>query len=129
MRNFLVILLAVLIVGCTTGGPMMSRSFSSAQVSLEKNNFRMIKANAKGASSGFSLFGIIPFAVPSNTVAMSRLYDSAGVHEAKAYALVNMDQEQTSLYLILFSIPTYRVRADVVEFVDTNEKETAPASK
>ena len=71
IKNILVILLVVLITGCASGRNLTNDSFSPAQVKLEKNNFRMIKANAEGASSGFFLLGILPFTVPSRNVAMS----------------------------------------------------------
>lgn len=129
-KKLLVILLVFLLAGCVSGGAsgnasdnsVMNRSFSSSQVTLGKNNFRMVKANAYGASSGFCLLGFIPFVSPHRTIAMGRLYENAGIQDAKAYALINVDQEQSSTYLIFFSIPTYRVRADIVEFIDSGEK-------
>ncbi|MCX5697238.1 MAG: hypothetical protein NTU54_04645 [Candidatus Omnitrophica bacterium] len=128
-KKLLLILSVFLFAGCASGGnsggdsngSIMSRSFSSSQVTLDKNNFRMVKANAQGASSGFYLFGIIPFVSPHRTVAMARLYESGGIRDAKAYALINVDQERSSTYLILFSVPTYRVRADIVEFIDSGK--------
>ncbi len=129
-NKLLLILLVFLFAGCASGGnsggdsnsSVMNRGFSSSQVTLEKNNFRMVKANAQGASSGFYLLGFIPFVSPHRTVAMGRLYESGGIRDAKAYALINVDQERQSAYFIFFSIPTYRVRADIVEFIDSSEK-------
>lgn len=111
-------LLALLMIstGCSRVGTFPHSS--GTEVDLTKKNFRVVKANAVGSSSGFALLGIIPFAQPSYTSAMSDLYDDAGIEEGTAQALVNVTQERSSLYLILFSIPRLTVRADIIEFVD-----------
>ena len=121
MSKFIVTLLVgvFFLAGCASVGNYPHNSVT--QVNLEKNNYKMIKPNAAGASSGFALFGIIGITSPQHTIAMTRLYESAGLKEGGAYALANVIEETTNTYLILFSIPTYRVRADVVEFIDTNE--------
>jgi hypothetical protein len=106
--------------GCAAMGNYPHASVT--QVNLEKNNFAMVKPDAAGASSGFVLFGLIPITSPQHTVAMSRLYDNAGIRSGGAYALANVVQEVTNSYFILFSIPTYRIRADVVEFKDESNK-------
>jgi hypothetical protein len=120
MKKFLAILLVSVFFlgGCASAMGNYPHN-SITQVNLEKNNYKMIKPNAAGASSGFSLLGFINLTTPQHTIAMSRLYQNAGIKEGGAYALANVIEETTNTYLILFSIPTYRVRADVVEFVDS----------
>ena len=113
------VVIAVFIAGCASVGNYPHNSVT--QVNLEKNNYRMVKPNATGASSGFVLLGFIGITSPQHTVAMTRLYENAGIKEGGSYALANVIEETTNTYLILFSIPTYRVRADVVKFVDTAE--------
>jgi len=105
-----------LAVGCTSTGTFPQTS--GTQVDLSKKNFHIVKANAIGKSSGFELFGFIPFAQPTYSEAMSDLYEKAGVTEGKAQTLTNVTQERSSLYLLLFSIPTLTVRADVIEFTE-----------
>ena len=121
MNKFIVILLVgvFFLAGCASIGSYPHTSIT--QVNLEKNNYKMVKPNATGASSGFFLFGIVGITAPQHTIAMSRLYDNAGLKEGGAYALSNVVEEVTSSYFILFSVPTYRVRADIVEFIDTKE--------
>jgi hypothetical protein len=91
-------------------------------VDLSRKNYAIVKANAIGESSGFSLLGIIPFAAPKYTDAMSDLCSKAVMSEGKAHALVNVVQERSSIYLILFSIPKLTVRADIIEFLDESER-------
>lgn len=108
-------MVATLVSGCASMGYYPHNSVT--QVNLEKNNYRMVKPNAKGASSGFKLLGFIGITAPQHTVAMNRLYEGANIVPGGAYALANVVEEQTASYFILFSVPTYRIRADVVEFV------------
>jgi hypothetical protein len=105
------------LAGCATREAPPSAT-SQTQVVLTGRNYRIVKANAIGSSTGFSLLGIISIVPPSYVVAMSRLYATAGAAEGKALAVTNVGQERTRLYLILFSLPTLTVRADVIEFVD-----------
>ncbi len=111
----------IFIAGCASAGNFPHTSVT--QVNLEKNNYSMVAPNAMGASSGFSLFGIFALTTPQHTIAMSRLYEGAGIKSGGSYALANVIEETTSSYFILFSVPTYRVRADVVKFIDTKEDE------
>ena len=120
-KQILVILTGFLfLAGCASVGHYPHSSVT--QVNLEKKNYCMVKPNARGASSGFSLLGLIPLTTPQHTIAMSRLYEDAGVRKGGSYALANVIEERTNTYLFLFSIPTYRVRADIVEFIDTQEQ-------
>lgn len=118
MNKFVLILLISIcfLSGCASVGSYPHSAIT--QVNLEQNNYKMIKPNVMGASSGFSLLGFIPLTSPQHTIAMSRLYDNANIKVGGAYALVNVIEEKTETDLLLFSIPTYRVRADIVEFID-----------
>jgi len=113
---FFIILIFVLFTGCVSSG--MFPHTTDTKVDLSKNNYRIIKANAIGKSSGFKLLGIIPIISPKYTKAMKDLYSEIGISEGKARALVNVTQERSSIYLILFSIPELTVRADIIEFID-----------
>jgi hypothetical protein len=119
LKGTLAVVCLVLIAvsgGCTSAGSFPARTES--RVDLSKANYRLVKANAVGSSSGFSLFMVLPIVPPRYTTAMSRLQEQAGMTEGKAQALVNVSQEQRSVYLLLFSIPTLTIRADVVEFTE-----------
>lgn len=102
--------------GCTSSGTFPSTS--ATQVDLSKNNYRVVKANAVGSSSGFKLFMFIPIVPTRYSTAMSNLQKQAGVAEGRAQAMVNVTQEESSLYLLLFSIPKLTVRADIIEFTE-----------
>jgi hypothetical protein len=121
-KKFLPLLICMVAVsffaGCASVGTFPHSTGTS--VDLTKSNFRIIKSNAIGEDSGFSVLGIIPLVSPTYTNAMSALYSKAGVSEGKAQALINVSQERSTLYLILFSIPKLTVRADVIEFLDEN---------
>ncbi len=103
--------------GCSSTGDFQQSTGTS--VSLERNNYKVIKSGAVGRSSGFKLLGIIPIVSPSYADAKKDLYQSAGQSlEGRSIALANQTQDNSSLYLILFSIPTLTFSADIVEFKD-----------
>jgi len=106
---------AALLVGCSSTGSMPQST--GTDVSLSGNNYKVIKAGARGESSGFYLFGFIPIVSPSYADAKSNLYKSVGKSlEGRSVALANQTYDRSTLYLILFSIPRLTVTADIVEF-------------
>ena len=110
-------ILSWFVTGCSSQGQF--RQSSGTQVSLAGNNYKVIKAGAKGQSSGFSLFGFIPIVPPNMADAKESLYQSVGEPlTGKAVALSNQTEDRSSLYLLLFSIPRYTITADVVQFTD-----------
>ena len=113
-------MLLLVVAGCASTGAFPHAS--STSVSLSQNNYLVVKSNAIGTSSGLKLFGLLPLSSPRYTTAMSSLYDNASVKEGRAYALANVIQERSSTFLILFTVPKLTVRADVIEFLDENEK-------
>jgi len=88
-------------------------------VQLSQNNYKVVKAGARGESRGFRLLGIIPFGSPKSGAAKQRLYASVDQPlTGRAIALANQTEDRSTLYLILFSIPKLTVTADVIEFTD-----------
>jgi hypothetical protein len=59
---------------------------------------------------------------------LNQLYANAGVTPGQSQAIVNMNINQDSMYLILFSIPHTYVSGDVVEFISTNSAENPAPS-
>jgi hypothetical protein len=110
------LLLALAAAGCASSGSY--RQSSGTNVDLSKRNYKVLKANAVGTSKGFKLLGIIPFASPTYTDAMTDLYDNARVQAGSATACANVSEDSGGLYLILFSIPKLTVRADIIEFTE-----------
>jgi hypothetical protein len=110
---------AILIVaamgGCASRGKITGST--GTDVNLTGNNYRVIKAGARGEDFGFRLFGIIPFVSPSYADAQAELYASVGESlKGRAVALANQTEDWSTLYLILFSIPKITLTADVIEF-------------
>ena len=101
MKNAILCLLLTLAMGCASPA-----GFTGTTVDLSKKNFRVVKQNVIGKSHGFRLLGILPFANPRLTKAISNLYDTAGIKEGGSIAMVNVEKERSVLYLILFSVPT-----------------------
>lgn len=98
----------------TTGG--MPQSTGTA-VDLNQNNYKVVKAGALGSSWGFKLLGFIPIVTPTYASAKSSLYRAVGEPlEGRPIALANQTEDQTSIYLILFSLPKITITADVIEF-------------
>ncbi|MHC4121065.1 MAG: DUF6567 family protein [Planctomycetota bacterium] len=114
--SIICLVLIVVSSGCTSSGTFPHES--STRVDLSRGNYRVVKANAVGSSSGFKLLMFIPIVAPKYNKAMGRLQKKAGVAEGTSQAIVNVAQEKSSLYLLLFSIPKITVRADIIEFTD-----------
>jgi hypothetical protein len=109
-------------LGCASSKVQTGQS-TETSVNLSGKNYRLIEGGAKGTSHGFALLGIIPFASPHYADAKHDLY--ASVKEpltGKAIALANEMDDRSTTYLILFSVPTLTVTADVIEFTDPSEK-------
>ena len=115
--SFIVVLIATsLLAGCGGSAGDMQQTTGTG-VSLHGNNYRIVKADARGQSSGFYLLGIIPFAMPTYADAKADLYNSVGQKlEGRSIALANQTSDNSNLYLILFSVPRITITADVVEF-------------
>ena len=115
-------ILLCLATGCASVGRISGQTGTAVQ--LSQNNYKVIKAGAKGESYGFSLLGIIPLGSPNYADAKEALYKSVDVPlTGKAVALANQTEDRSTLYLILFSIPKVTITADVIEFTEQ------PASK
>ena len=118
MRTGIIVLaaLALPLAGCasTTILPPMT----STEVDLSRSNYRVVRANAMGASRGVKVLGLVPVWAATYNAAMSDLYAEIGPTEGRSIALVNCIHERTNLYFVLFSIPQRTVRADVIEFLD-----------
>jgi len=112
----------VFIFGC--GGSVgVMREQTNTGVSLSKDNYTIVKAGAKGERQGFYLLGIIPIVMPNYADAKADLYKNTNEKlEGRSIALANQTQDQSTIYLILFSLPKITITADIVEF----KKEPSP---
>jgi hypothetical protein len=129
MRNLSPLLLVLVwVTGCAALPPLpfILPSVSGqvpvlpvTSVSLAERNYRIVKTNVVGTSRGFALLGLITVKPPNYTEAFAQLYQAGGVSAGKALALINVVQQSSAPYFILFSLPKITLRADVVEFVET----------
>ena len=120
-KLLIVCLMLVFLTGCAStivGGNKQFPNMAFVQkVELSGNNYKVIKTNAVGRSWGFSLvLGLIPVLDPSYDKAMTDLYQSAGVGEGKAIALINVIQQREDWNMFAFAIPKLVIRADIIEF-------------
>ena len=112
----------VLATGCASTRVENTSPSTQTQVSLNRANYRVIKAGAVGKSYGFRfLLGIIPITSPSTAAARADLYRNVGESvDGKSVALVNVMEDRSTTWLLLFSIPKRTVTGDVVEFASDN---------
>ena len=103
------------------GGDNAFGLLHGTQVELAGSNYRLLQTNLIAKSYGFKLLGLITLKSPSYVQAMSRLYGAAHMEEGHPQALANVVHEQGGLNLILFSIPRIEIRADLIEFIDTED--------
>lgn len=115
LRFFASCFATLFIASCSSTGSMQQTTGTA--VSLQGNNYKVVKAGAKGESSGFYLLGILPIVSPNYADAKADLYFSSGeLLEGRSIALANQTQDSSTLYLILFSVPRITVTADIIEF-------------
>lgn len=112
----------VLATGCASTRVENTSPSTQTQVSLNQANYKVIKAGAMGRSYGFRfLLGIIPITSPSTAAAREDLYHNLGESvDGKSVALVNVMEDRSTTWLLLFSIPKRVITGDVVEFADSS---------
>jgi hypothetical protein len=114
-------MLAWLVTGCVMdyGGNVRGQQ-TSTLVSLSGNNYKLIKPDAKGESTGFSLLlGLIPISRPQFSNAKADMYKSVGEPlNGRAIGFANMTEDWGNRNFILFTIPILTITADVLEFTD-----------
>jgi hypothetical protein len=111
-----ILLLAVIIVGCGHSTGRWSEGTSTG-VSLSTNNYKIIKAGARGESSGVRLFCVIPIVTPSFAEAKANMYQAANeTMVGRSIALVNQTQDRSDLCFILFSLSHLTITSDILEF-------------
>lgn len=119
MRRFALLLASCLAVGllsgCTRLGGYLNQS-TTTETNLTKKNYRIMKTNVRGVSSGFSIL-FLPIVPPSYADAMTNLHENVQM-EGKATALVNVAVDANDLNLLLFALPRITITADVVEFTE-----------
>ena len=117
IKTYLVAIFTVCLffAGCVSVGELPYKS--GTKTDLNRANFRMIKASARGSDIGFKLLCFIPFIAPSYVDAMEDLHSKVEM-EGRATALVNVTQDKSEVFLILFSIPKIKITADVIEFIE-----------
>lgn len=118
----------MLSVGCASAN-MADAPSTQTQVDLTHGNYKIIKAGAVGHSYGFRfLLGIIPITAPSTAAARADLYGSVGqTVNGKSIALINVVEDRSTMWLLLFSIPKIVITGDVVEFAEETNPSASPS--
>ena len=115
--------LAILMTSGCSSTRVEGTPSTETDVSLTHGNYKMVKAGAEGKSYGFRfLLGIIPITAPETADARADLYHNVGQDlSGRSVALVNVVEDHSTTWLLLFSIPKIVVTGDVVEFTqDSN---------
>ena len=120
----------LLSAGCSSSRVENTMPSTQTQVNLTHANYKVVKAGAVGRSYGFRfLLGIIPIAAPSTAAAREDLYHNVGQPvNGKSIALVNVVEDRSTTWLLLFSIPKVVLTGDVVEFTQEGSSEGQPVS-
>ncbi len=118
----------IMAAGCASTRVENTAPSTQTQVDLTHGNYKMIKAGAEGRSYGFRfLLGIIPITAPSTAEARADLYHSLGQPvNGKSVALVNVTEDRSTTWLLLFSIPKLVITGDVVEFNQEDNSQAQP---
>jgi hypothetical protein len=108
--------------GCSSTRAENNTPATQTEVSLTHANYKMLQAGAEGRSYGFRfLLGIIPIAAPSTAAARADLYHNVGQSvNGRSVALINVTEDRSTTWLLLFSIPKIVITGDVVEFQEDN---------
>jgi len=111
-------ILLCLATGCSTTRVTNNASSTQTQIDLNHANYKMIKAGDEGRSYGFRfLLGIIPITAPNTATARADLYNRLGEPvTGKSVALINVTEDRSTTWLLLFSIPKLVITGDVVQF-------------
>lgn len=124
MKRILTLMTVLSIIGLL-GCERNYSTFGQGSVStagLTKKNYRIIRTGVSGESTGFTLLWFIPIVPPSASDAKQQMYDqlkAEGIDlKGRAIALANATEDRGGINLILFGIPTIKLTADVIEFVD-----------
>jgi hypothetical protein len=88
------------------------------EVQLTQRNYRVVQTNLRGASRGFALLGILLLKPPDAPEAFAKLLAGVENLEGQAVAVINVIQDNSAPFYLLFSLPTVTFRADVVEFIE-----------
>jgi hypothetical protein len=109
---------AILITTGCASTRVDSNPSTQTEVTLTHANYKMLQAGAEGRSYGFRfLLGIIPIAAPSTADARADLYHNVGQSvNGRSVALINVTEDRSTTWLLLFSIPKIVITGDVVEF-------------
>ncbi|HXB60292.1 MAG TPA: DUF6567 family protein [Candidatus Acidoferrales bacterium] len=110
--------------GCSSTRVENNTPSTQTEVSLTHGNYKMLRAGAEGRSYGFRfLLGIIPITAPSTAAARADLYQNLGEPvNGRSVALINVVEDRSTTWLLLFSVPKIVLTGDVVEFAQDNDQ-------
>lgn len=118
----------ILVAGCASSRVENNMPSTQTQIDLNHGNYKVVQAGAVGRSYGFRfLLGIIPITAPSTAAAREDLYRNVGESvNGKSVALVNVVEDRSTTWLLLFSVPKIVITGDVVEFAPEGNAQAQP---
>ena len=126
VRMTVIALATTMLAACSS--PRKMDHGTATQVHLDHANYHVVKTGATGSSSGFWLL-FLPLAGRSYAEAKANLYQSLETPlEGRSVALANETEDTSFFTLILFSIPTLTLTADVIEFNDAPARPRPPGA-
>jgi len=119
MSAITIMVAVALLAGCASRGKLEQAGGTS--VALARANYRVLKANAVGEDTAWSLLCFIPLGSPQHAAAKARLYEGSDV-QGKATGLANLTEDRQTLFLLLVCRDTLTLSADIIEFTDPPQR-------
>lgn len=111
-------------VSCTQVAPPSQLGGDRGQTKdmfVDHHNCKVVLSRVHGEDQGTTLLGLIPLSVPSEAVAIDKMYESARSRgaqpEGNARQFANVSVERTSHNMILIQNHKLRATGDLVQFV------------
>lgn len=105
----------------------------TVNISIDRDDCKLICGRAQGKSMGFRLLGIFPIISASESDALAKMYENARQRgaqlEGESVTFANTSIERSTNYLILCSLPTIRVTGDAVKYVKSDKKDDDKSDK
>ncbi len=106
---------------CQIQGPIGGDYAKTTPITIDTTDCKLICGRVSGESKGVKLLGFIPIKSPSESVAVSNMYQNARDRgckvEGESVAFANTSVERSSQNYILFSRPTIKATGDLVQYV------------
>lgn len=138
-----------LLPSCSQMSPCGTETVPTAEVILEKKNFRVVAARVSGEDAGFTILPALaglsrlagskatalPTGIPvvpiTEAAALDDLYKKSGLSNpnGRALQLINVSKEIGGYNAIIFGRPIIRITGDLIEFTSSSSAATTDEKK